>query len=236
MDDVERKMFAQFDDDMPAQRVNALEMLREHLKKQKRGFRDIVAEIETAAGAAAKITALEAENIQARQINAQAQAAYNKLAADHAALRRRLNALLWLKKHGRGLAVAAAVPLIAGAAWCFYPTETAAHRAAVNARFNAVAGDIRWQAAAVDDAPVVVNLAAGEAYWVAVRFDQNTAHENAAGEPVTVRCVHLYAAPAVADAGAYLKPHPYSLFGFGWLTWPERGTSCKADFVRKAGQ
>ena len=30
---VEKKMFLQFDDDMPAQRVNALEMLREHLTK-----------------------------------------------------------------------------------------------------------------------------------------------------------------------------------------------------------
>src|SRR5271157_4780730 len=119
MDDVERKMFAQLDDDMPGQRTNALELLREHMKKKTppRFFRDMVREIEDAAAAATKIAALEAQYIQAQQINAQAQAAYNKLAADYAALRRRVSALLWIKQHWRRLAPAAAVPLLVGAAW-----------------------------------------------------------------------------------------------------------------------
>ena len=49
MDDVDRKMFAQLDDDMPAQRVNALEMLRERMNKATppRKFRDIAAEWKT---------------------------------------------------------------------------------------------------------------------------------------------------------------------------------------------
>jgi hypothetical protein len=73
---------------------------------------------------------------------------------------------------------------------------------------------------------------------VTARYDANATHFNANGEPVTVQCVHLFAMPAVADAGVYMKPNPYSLFGFGWLTWPERGMSCKpasASRVAAAG-
>src|SRR5271155_2307564 len=99
MDNVERKMFAQLDDDMPAQRVNALEMLREHLKKKTppRFFRDSVAEIEAAEKTAARGVELEKEVTALKQASAadhqNFNQRYNKLAADYANLQRRINLL-----------------------------------------------------------------------------------------------------------------------------------------------
>ena len=49
MDDLERKLFLQLDDDTLDQRRNALEVLHEHLQKQKRSFRDIIREFDDAA-------------------------------------------------------------------------------------------------------------------------------------------------------------------------------------------
>jgi len=46
MDDLEKKLFAQLDDDMPGVRSNALEALREHLKAAGRTFRDFVADLD----------------------------------------------------------------------------------------------------------------------------------------------------------------------------------------------
>ena len=82
--------------------------------------------------------------------------------------------------------------------------------------------------ASTDASDPVVMIAAGQPYWVIARFDANWSHENASGAVVMVKCVHIYASPAVRDAGVFLKAHPYSLFGWGWISWPERGTSCKA--------
>jgi hypothetical protein len=228
MDDTERKIFVQLDDDMPAQRANALEMLREHMKKKTppRYFRDIAQEDETAA---ATIAALQAQVQQEQQLNAQNQQnftqQYGKLQADYVRLKRLVDPVLWAQKHWRFLAPAAAVPVIAALLWCVYPTETRAHHEAVDDSFNALAAGTPWHAGG--DLRPVVRTADGQPYWVTARFDANAAHYNAEGEAVTVQCVHLFAAPAVADAGVYLEPHPYSLFGLGWLTWPERGVSCK---------
>jgi hypothetical protein len=228
MDDTERKIFVQLDDDMPAQRANALEMLREHMKKKTppRFFRDIAQEDETAG---ATIAALQAQVQQEQQLNAQNQQnftqQYGKLQADYARLKRLVDPVLWAQKHWRFLAPAAAVPVIAALLWCVYPTETRAHHEAVDDSFNALAAGTPWHAGG--DLRPVVRTADGQPYWVTARFDANAAHYNAEGEAVTVQCVHLFADPAVADAGVYLEPHPYSLFGFGWLTWPERGVSCK---------
>lgn len=241
MDDTERKMFAQFDDDMPAQRVNALELLREHLQKKtpRQFFRDFIAEIEAAEKTAARGVELEKEVAVLKQASAadhqNFNQRYNKLAADYASLQRRINLLLPVKRHWKRLAAGLAAPVIAAGLWCFYPTETAAHRAAVDAEFKELAATLKWAPGGEYSDPVVI-LAAKQPYWVIARFDANSAHENAGGAVVTVQCVHLYAAPAEPDAGVFLKPHPYSLFGFGWLRWPERGTDCKPETFRSAGK
>lgn len=228
MDDTERKIFVQMDDDMAAQRVNALEMLREHMKKKTppRFFRDIAQDDETAG---ATIAALQAQVLQEQQLNAQNQQnftqQYGKLQADYVTLKRLVDPVLWGQKHWKKLAAGAAVPLLAATVWLCWPAETAVHREAVDDSFNALAAATPWQVSG--ELRPVVRIADGQPYWVTARFDANAAHYNADGEAVTVQCVHLYAAPAVRDAGVYLEPHPYSLFGVGWLTWPERGASCK---------
>jgi len=127
------------------------------------------------------------------------------------------------------------VPVIAAGVWCWYPDGTPAHRAAVAAYFKTMAAETRWDTTP-GDSPPAVRLADGESYWVIRRDDVNDAHNDAAGNPVPVHCVHLFAAPAVADARVFLKPRPYSLFGFGWLSWPERGTDCKPETLRSAGK
>lgn len=90
-----------------------------------------------------------------------------------------------------------------------------------------------WAASSTDTAPVVRQVA-GNSYWVIVRYQQDQKHRDAAGQPVIVQCVRLYAAQAEPDAGAYLKPRPYNLHGWGWLTWPERAADCRTDSMRSA--
>jgi hypothetical protein len=229
MDDGERKIFVQFDDPMPGQRVNALEALREHMLKKTppRTFRDIAQEDETAA---ATIAGLQSQVTQEQQLNAQNQQMFNQAIAQRDAtirqLQQRLSAVAWVKAHWQQLAAATAVPVIGLAAWCFWPDETRMHREAVDNGFTRLAASTPWQASGQYSTPVV-RPADGQSYWVTAKFDANTTHFDANGRPVLVQCVHLYAAPAVADAGAYFKPSPFALFGWGWLTWPERGMSCR---------
>ena len=72
MDDLEKKLLLQLDDEMPGVRTNALEALREHLKKQGRTFRDLVADLENAMSAA-KVEELEQKLAEYVKANAAAQ-------------------------------------------------------------------------------------------------------------------------------------------------------------------
>jgi hypothetical protein len=233
MEEIERKIFAQLDDQERGLRTSAFEKLYAHFAMQTppRFFRDILQELEKGEEAAKKCTALENNVTVLKQASVADHQNFNqrygKLAGDYAKLQRRLSVLQWIRKYGRGLAIAACLPVLAGAAWHYYPVESSTQRAAVDAHFAALAWDIKWVAATEASDPVVM-IAAGQPYWVIARFDANWSHENASGAVVMVKCVHIYASPAVRDAGVFLKAHPYSLFGWGWISWPERGTSCKA--------
>ena len=72
MDDLEKKLFKQLDDEMPGVRANALEALREHLKKLGRTFRDVLADLENAMPAA-KAEELEKKLAEYVEANAKAQ-------------------------------------------------------------------------------------------------------------------------------------------------------------------
>jgi hypothetical protein len=108
MDDLAKKLFAQLDDDMPGLRGNALEALREHLKKAGRTFRDIVADIENALPLA---KAEELEKKLADYMTA------NAAAAKRDAAQRReiatLKAALWVKVNWKITGSAAAALLVA---------------------------------------------------------------------------------------------------------------------------
>jgi hypothetical protein len=59
MDDRALKLFAKLDADFPAERVQALEILRAHLQKTGQSFRDIVRDIGNAAAATLKNAELQ---------------------------------------------------------------------------------------------------------------------------------------------------------------------------------
>lgn len=229
MDDLEKKLFAQLDDPMPGQRTNALELLRDHLTKNGRTFRDIVQDIENA------IPLHQYQDLENRcAAFAQANAG---LAQQNTALSRSLaayKAALGIKLlHWKRALSIAVLPVIAWVAYDHFTGEAQAQRAAAVPGFESMAGATAWVNSAADTAPVVRQVA-GNPYWVTVRYRQDQTHRDAAGRPVTVQCVRLYATPAEPDAGAYLKPRPYSLYGWGWLTWPERAADCRTDTMRSA--
>jgi hypothetical protein len=67
----------------------------------------------------------------------------------------------------------------------------------------------------------------GDKYWVVIRgsLDRDS-HADARGAPVERQCLHLYAAPAVQDAGQYIAPQPY-LVADMMIKWPEVVTECR---------
>src|ERR1700730_13488657 len=139
MDDLEKKIFLQFDDDMPAQRANALEMLREHMKKKTpaRFFRDMMAEFENAI-APEKLAAVEKELADYKTWNAQGKQANDQLTQEAARLRREVaswKAIAALRVNWKKLAASvAAVALLGGAYYWWGPAAVAAEeRARVNA-------------------------------------------------------------------------------------------------------
>src|SRR4051794_37423687 len=99
MDDLEKKLLLQLDDDMPGVRQNALDALRERLK-----FRDIIADFEKAMPAAKKAAELEQRLAEFVEANAAAE----KRDADQRSeiedqkkeikkLKAELKAALWIK-------------------------------------------------------------------------------------------------------------------------------------------
>jgi len=228
MDDLEKKLFAQLDDPMPGQRTNALELLRDHLTKNGRTFRDIVQDIENA------IPLHQYQDLENRcaafaQANAGLAQQNNDLARRLAAYR----GALAIKLHWKRALWIAALPVIGWLAYDHFTGESSAEREAARPGFERMASATTWVNSGVDTAPVEREVA-GNPYWVTVRYREDRQHRDAAGRPVTVQCVRLYASPARPDAGAYLKPHPYSFFGWGWLTWPERAADCRTDTMRSA--
>lgn len=237
LDAADKKFFAQFDDPAAGQRVNALELWREHLKKAGRTFRDIVEDIETAIPAQryrelqSRYDALEAQATQYAQANAGLVRRYQVARGQLAAFK----GMLSIRRYWRGATVCLAAPVIALAAWEYYTGEPAADRAATDAGFQWIASATPYVSTDHDSEPVV-RLVAGASYWIIVRRSEETGHNDSNGRAVTVQCVRLFAEKAESDAGVYLAPKPYAFGGWGWLTWPERGTDCRTEAARRAAK
>jgi len=239
MDTQERKLLAQFDG--PA-RIKALDTLLAYLTRQGRSFRQIVFEDENSVprqdydGLAQQLAGYQRANAAAKAYNTQL-AAQNKV----------LRGMLWGQSKFAHLtrpqkAVLIGALLLAGFGWWHWPQIEAAWSPSAAAQREAVASAGRDLLERVDwisgsYAPVVF-YAGREPYWAMIRGDSDTKrHTDAQGRPVVVHCLYLYAVPATADAGGFLAPHPYSLFGVGWLKWPERAAECKvAGLVKEASQ
>jgi hypothetical protein len=217
MDAVEKKMFLQLDDDMPAQRVNALEMLREHLNKAGRKFRDFVADLESAVPAA-KLEELESKLAEYIKANAAAQKRDKTQRQEIAALK----AALWVKVNWRICGAVAAGLLVAGVG-CWSYQRYFSRSEAVNAGLRAAVASATWSEGWGE--PFAARVG-GESYWLMYRGDiDESSYSDSNGRPVEMRCLHLYAARAQAYSRQFYKPSPRNFLG--WVTWPELAMQCK---------
>jgi hypothetical protein len=231
MDDHAKKLFVQCDDDFPGVRVQALDALRDYLKKSGETLRDILHDIETAIpqqkysdletkynGVVGDYNKAVLENAQWVQRDQQQEKAI-------AALRREVltyKSLVWMRLNRTrliGSAVIAAGVLFAA----LHDFEE--WPASVDAGLRSVANNSVWGEGF--DKPFVTKIG-DKSYWVIVRGDTDTrSFSDRQGHTISMRCLHVFAAQAQADSGQFRKPHPYALFGFGWLSWPERVTQCR---------
>lgn len=216
MDDLEKKLFVQLDDDMPGQRTNALELLREQLKKARRSFRDIVADIENA------VPKAQVEELEKKLTDYMTA---NTAAAKRDAAQRReiatLKAALWVKVNWKITGgVGAALLIIVTGYWAY--DRYWSRSDAVEVGLRAVVAAAEWREGWSE--PFAARVG-GEPYWLMFRGDIDASHySDNHGKPIEMRCLHLYAAPAQPASGEYFKPSPRFL---GWVTWPELATQCK---------
>ena len=214
------KIFALLDSDSQGEREAALQQLWGFLKKRGKSFRELLGLL---------------ENNVPRQAYAELEQkldgwikAHDALAAQNASLVRRYAAVktaLWLRVNlPRLIVLAAAI----AAGLVFYrllrPVEDSAPAAAASAaEWRRVLSGFAWSEG--DTAPKIYSLG-GTDIWVLVRGKIDAlSHSDARGQPIERHCLHLYAAKAERDAGAYLSPHPYNFIGV--LTWSERAAECR---------
>jgi hypothetical protein len=141
----------------------------------------------------------------------------------------------WFAFHRRQV-IGGAVLLVGGAlAFNFYGPGTGpaavAQRAAEDKDFHSIAA--AWQWGEGESEPRVASIA-GRLFWVMGRGEAETgSHADVNGAPVVLHCIHVYAAAAVSDYGAYLQP-PLWWSPKGLLAWHERATDCKVAAIQKA--
>ena len=246
MNDVQKKLFAQLDDDAPGQRSAAVDALRKRGVK----FRALVQQIEQGE----KYAVVEQEAARLRQDNAQLtrdlatyQAANAKAAAQYtadqatisqlrAALQRSGQPLLsrvWLtlRMHPRisgGAALALVVALFVFV--ILRPVPPVPEPAMSDAAATQLASDVgEWHWSPDKVGPFVIQIA-GAPWWVVTVGDQDaSSFLDAYGQPVMLRCLRYFARPAVATFGEYVKPPPVE-------QWAERGRECKAAWGVPARQ
>jgi hypothetical protein len=222
MDDLEKKFVLQFDD-MPAVRQNAFEAWCEHRKKAGLTFRDFIADLESALP---KAKAEELEKKLADYITA------NAAAAKRDAAQRRdiatLKAALWVKTNWKMVGAVAAAMLVAVTGYWAYERYWSRSEA-VNAGLRAALDEATWGEGWSE--PTASRIA-GEPYWLLFRGDvDSSSYSDSHGQPVDMRCLHLYAAPAEPDSGQYFKPSARLL---GWVKWPEVAMQCKPSPTQRA--
>ena len=201
MDDLEKKLFPQFDDEMPGVRANALEAWREHLKKAGRAVprsrrrsrkRD-------AAGQGRR-----AEKKLAEYMKANAAAAEARCRTTGARSSQRLKAALWVKANWKMIgAVAAALLVVVTGCWAYERYWSRSE--AVNAGLRAAVASATWGEGWSE--PFARRIG-GEPYWLMFRGDIDaSSYSDNHGQPVEMRCLHLYAAPARTG----LRPVPQAV-------------------------
>jgi hypothetical protein len=218
LDDLTKKFFCQFDDEMPGVRQNALEASREHLLKQTppRRFRDLVADLEKA------VSRDKFEELERKLAD--------YIAANDKARRviTALKSALWVKTNWKWIgAGAVALLALAGGYWAY--DRYWSRSDAVNAGLKAAVASASWAEGWGE--PLAAKIG-GEPYWLLFRGDINaSSYSDNHGRPVEMRCLHLFASPAQPDSGQFFKPSPRL---FGWMKWPELAMNCKPSPDQRA--
>jgi hypothetical protein len=229
VDSKEKKLFAMLSSSSPGERANAAEALYAHHQAQGRTVSDHIAEFEQ----------FESENAKLSKHVAKLQAAnerWRKAFVSKEAVAARLRLVReWIAFNRARAAGGAAVLAIGAVCWNFYGPGTGpaavAEREKLDKAFYAMAASWSWGEGETEPRVYTVER---QSYWVIGRGNiESDNHADAFGQPVEMHCLHLYARPAVADYGAYLKPGSRNA-PFGPFSWPERATSCKPATTRKA--
>jgi hypothetical protein len=234
MDDMTKKIFVRLDASMPGERVNAVDLFYDHLQKIGQTCRDILHEFEQAIPAQ-RYADLEKLYNNAAQENAQWAQRYQQQERALASATRQLTLYkqaVWLKLNWHTLAAMAVV--LAGA-WLGYGWLT---RPAWPDNADTYLRHIVRDAASLKfDHPFVVSVG-NQSYWLLARGETDTSsYVDSTNHAVVMQCVHLFVGPVAEATGAqYYKPHPYSLFGYGWLQWPERYADCQKSPNQIVGQ
>jgi len=235
MDAQESKLFAMLDSDMPGERANALELLRELLKKGNRSFRAIVQEFEQLK---ASLEQYIAANASAAQQYTEAQADIARKDAEIAQLRAaarqqaRRNAAAnmlgsgrpwWRSRPAQVIAAVAALayigfetPLVSNGWWWLFGND----------EFSKAATRAVWGEGT--SVPRVLSVNNAE-YWVVLEGSvDKTSYKTSDGRLTEFRCLHLYTVRAEPGPyGDYVTPENLRS---GWtkaLNWSERAVVCK---------
>jgi hypothetical protein len=220
MDAIEKKYILQFDD-LPGVRQNAFEAWCEHLKKAGRTFRDFVADVENAmpADKAAEREKTLAEYIEA---NEKAQKSNTKLSAEVARLKAELKAALWIKANWKIIGGVAAGLLVVMLGYWSYERYWSRSES-VNLGVRNFAASSTWAEGWGE--PFAARVG-GEPWWLMFRGDLDASnYSDNHGNPVEMRCLHVYGSPAQPDSGEYIKPSPWNFLG--WMKWPELAVYCR---------
>jgi hypothetical protein len=224
MDDTAKKLIAQLDDPMLGQRNNAFDLLRAHMDKNGWTWRTWLGDLEEAAKTKAEADALHQDNAKLTADLATWKAAVDKWQKAHDDLKRQLamsKGIDWLRKHWKRFAFGLAVPMIVLIGWLGY--QRWVWPAEVDDGLRLLAMHTPWRQGYSEP---FVRIIAGSPYWVLTYGDSDrSGHLTAQGGPIGMNCVHVYADPAEADFGEYVKANPYR-FGL-WLKWPQRAVDCR---------
>jgi hypothetical protein len=230
MDDLTKKLIVQYDDPMPGQRNNAFEMTCDHFANTGQTWRDgVVQAVEQADALKADNARLNGEVTQYKNAIRQ----WQKFAAYDVWLTAQLAVtwpVAWGRTTGKRIAACLALPVIALVGWQSYERSWS-WPAVVDDGLHRVAASATWQDSCAQPS---VHIVAGKPYWALLCGETETdTHLTAQGVAVGMHCVHLYAHPAEADFGQYIKRDPYALWGL-WRSWPERAVDCRSFPLKEA--
>jgi hypothetical protein len=212
MDDRTKKMVAQLDDEARGVRENTLESLYASGHK----FRDLVADYEDAKARAEELEPKLAEyktaNEAARRRNAE------------------LRAALWVKVNWKiSSAIAAGLLVVGVCGWAY--EHYWSYSEAVMAGLRASVASASWGEGWSDP---LASRVGGEPWWLMFYGDIDaSSFSDSRGNPIEMRCLHVYAVPAEPYApGQFMKPSPRNFLG--WVSWPELAMHCKPSPNQRA--